>query len=37
MAARCLTFDRQIAELQIRTAVLNGYNALGIPVTEPAG
>ena len=30
-------FDRQIAELQIRAAVLNGYTALGIPVTEPMG
>ena len=28
-------FDRQVAELQIRIAVLNGYTALGIPVTEP--
>jgi hypothetical protein len=28
-------FDRQVAELQIRAAVLNGYTALGIPVTEP--
>ena len=27
-------FDRQVAELQIRIAVLNGYTALGIPVTE---
>jgi len=30
-------FDRQVAELQIRAAVLNGYTALGIPVTEPLG
>jgi hypothetical protein len=30
-------FDRQVAELQIRAAVLNGYTALGIPVTEPVG
>ena len=30
-------FDRQIAERQIRIAVLNSYNALGIPVTEPVG
>ena len=30
-------FDRQVAELQIRIAVLNGYTALGIPVTEPVG
>ena len=26
-------FDRQIAEVQIRIAVMNGYTALGIPVT----
>jgi transposase len=30
-------FDRQVAELQIRAAVLNGYTALGIPVTELVG
>lgn len=30
-------FDRQVAELQVRIAVLNGYTALGIPVTEAAG
>ena len=30
-------FDRQVAELQIRAAVLNGYTALGIPVTETVG
>lgn len=30
-------FDRQVAELQIRAAVLNGYTELGIPVTEPTG
>ena len=30
-------FDRQVAELQIRLAVLNGYTALGIPVTEAVG
>ncbi|EPX78646.1 hypothetical protein Salmuc_04227 [Salipiger mucosus DSM 16094] len=30
-------FDRQVAELQIRAAVLNGDTALGIPVTEPVG
>lgn len=29
-------FDRQIAELQIRIAVLNGYTALGIAVTKAA-
>ena len=30
-------FDRQVAELQVRIAVLNGYTALGIPVTEAKG
>ena len=30
-------FERQAAELQVRIAVLNGYTALGIPVTVPAG
>ena len=30
-------FDRQVAELQVRAAVLNRYTALGIPVTEPVG
>lgn len=30
-------FDRQVAELQIRIAVLNRYFALGIPVAEAAG
>ena len=30
-------FDRQVAELQVRAAVLNGYTALGITITEPAG
>jgi hypothetical protein len=30
-------FDRQVAEIQIRGAVLNRYTALGIPVTEVAG
>ena len=27
-------FGRQVAELQVRAAVLNGYTALGVPVTE---
>ena len=27
-------FDRQVAEVQVRTAVLNAYTALGKPVTE---
>ncbi len=30
-------FDRQVAEIQARVAVLNRYTALGIPVTEPVG
>jgi hypothetical protein len=30
-------FDRQVAEIEIRIAVLNRYTALGIPVTEPVG
>ena len=30
-------FDRQVAEIQIRVAVLNKYTALGIPVTEVVG
>ena len=29
--------DRQDAELQIRVAVMNGFTALGIPVTEAVG
>jgi hypothetical protein len=37
MAARCLTFDRQTAELQVRIAILNRFTALGIPVTQPVG
>jgi hypothetical protein len=36
-AARCLTFDRQVAEFQVRVAVLNGFTALGIPVTKVVG
>ena len=28
-------FDRQVAELQVRIAVLNRYTALGMPITEP--
>jgi hypothetical protein len=27
-------FDRQVAEFQVRVAVLNGFTAIGIPVTE---
>ena len=30
-------FDRQVAEFQARVAVLNGFTALGIPVTKVAG
>jgi hypothetical protein len=30
-------FDRQVAEFDVRVAVLNGYTALGIPVTKVAG
>jgi len=30
-------FERQVAEIQIRIAVLNRYTALGIPVTKPVG
>lgn len=30
-------FDRQVAEIQVRVAVLNRYTAFGIPVTVAAG
>ena len=30
-------FDRQVAEFQIRIAVLNGFTTLGIPLTEAVG
>ena len=30
-------FDRQVAEFQIRVAVLNSYTALGIPVAKVVG
>ena len=30
-------FDRQVAEFQVRVAVLNGCTALGIPGTKVAG
>ena len=30
-------FDRQVAELQVQAAVLNGYTALGILVTKRIG
>ena len=35
LAAR--DFDRQVAEFQARVAILNGFTALGIPVTETVG
>lgn len=30
-------FNRQVTELQVRAAVLNGFAALGIPQTHPVG
>ena len=30
-------FDPQVAEFQVRVAVLNGFTALGIPVTQVVG
>jgi len=30
-------FDRQVAEIPIRAAILNGFTALGIPRTETLG
>ena len=30
-------FDLQVAEIQIRIAVLNRCTALGIPITKPVG
>ena len=30
-------FDRQVAEVQIRAAVINRFTALGIPMTVAAG
>jgi len=30
-------FGRQVAEFQVRVVVLNGFTALGIPVTEAMG
>lgn len=35
LAAR--DFDRQVAEVQIRAAILNGFTALGIPQTITVG
>jgi len=36
LAGQCMAsdFDRQVAEVQVRIAILNGYTALGIPVTR---
>lgn len=34
---RASGFDRQVAEFQVRVAVLNGFTALGIAVTEAPG
>ena len=30
-------FDRQVAELQIRAAILNRFTSLGTPLTQRAG
>ena len=30
-------FDRHVAEFQIRVSVLNGFTALGMPITETVG
>jgi hypothetical protein len=30
-------FDRQVAEFQVRVAVLNGFTVLGMPVMEAMG
>lgn len=30
-------FERQVAEIQVRIAILNRYTALGIPITKPVG
>jgi hypothetical protein len=30
-------FERQVAEVQVRIAILNRYTALGIPITKPVG
>lgn len=32
-----IDFDRQVAEVQVRVALLNGFTALGTPITEVAG
>jgi hypothetical protein len=30
-------FNRRVAEVQVRIAIMNGYTALGIPVTKAVG
>jgi len=38
-SALCLStreFDQQVAEIQIRAAILNGFTAVGIPRGSPA-
>jgi len=35
LAAR--DFDRQVAKFQVRVTVLNGFTALGTPITETVG
>ena len=30
-------FDRQVAEVHVRVAIMNGKTALGIPVTKTVG
>ena len=30
-------FDRQVAEFQVRIAIMNGFTALGIPAIKVAG
>jgi hypothetical protein len=34
---RSRDFDRQVAELQIRAAILNRFTALGAPITQRVG
>ena len=29
--------NRQVAEVEVRIAVMNGYTAIGIPITEAVG
>ena len=40
LLGQCLSaqdFDRQVAEFQVRVAVLNGFTALAIPVMQAIG